>query len=294
MRRWLVTGAGGQLGGYLLRDIVRNDPEAVVLAGTHARTALAEDVAAVSLDLADHARLAEIVADWRPTHILHAGAVTAVGDAYRDPERARQVNAEGTRVLAEQATAVGAHLLYVSTDMVFDGDRASYDETAKPEPVSTYGRSKLAGEIALSDFDRVLTVRVPLMYGFPLTERPSTFANQVAALRTGAAQKLFIDEYRTPLWLGDAARGLVGLSTREATGLIHLPGPERLSRYDLIARAADALGLELAGVEKISRLSIESAEPRPADLSLGSQRLAQEFSDLLPSAMTAEHLRAGD
>lgn len=291
MRRWLVTGAGGQLGGYLLREIARTDPEAVVLAGTNTRSDLSEDVAATPLDLADHARLADVVADWRPTHVIHAGAVTAVGDAYRDPVQAQRVNADGTQVLAEQAQACGAHLLYVSTDMVFDGDHAPYDESARPEPLSAYGRSKLAGEAALVDFERVLTVRVPLMYGFPLTERPSTFANQITALREGRGLKLFTDEYRTPLWLGDAARGLVGLSLREACGLLHLPGPERLSRYDLIERAAHVLGLDLAGVEQISRLSIESAEPRPEDLSLASRRLAAEYGELAPAVMSRDQLQ---
>lgn len=290
MQRWLVTGAGGTLGGYLLKEIASRELDAIVMAGTNQRAELATDVASAPLDLADHARLAEFVADWQPTHILHAGAVTAVGDAYRDPDRATQVNAQGTRVLAEQANKLGAHLLYVSTDMVFDGDRAPYDEAAAPEPVSMYGRSKLAGERAITDFDQVITVRVPLMYGWPLTQRPSTFANQIDALKSASGQRLFVDEFRTPIWLGDAARAIVGLSEKAATGLIHLPGPERFSRYDLIARAAEMLGLELNSVEEISRLSIESAEPRPEDLSLASNRLADEFPDLIPKPMSREQL----
>jgi dTDP-4-dehydrorhamnose reductase len=214
MRRWLVTGAGGQLGGYLLAEIGRQDPEAIVLATTHSRTALAADVAAVPLNLGDHERVAELVTDWQPTQILHAGAVTAVGEAYRDPERAIRVNADGTRTVAESAAKVGAHLIYVSTDMVFDGGHAPYDEGSDPQPVSAYGRSKLAGERAVGEHATALTVRVPLMYGLPLTERPSTFVNQLAALRGESELNLFEDEFRTPIWLGDAARALVGLSLR--------------------------------------------------------------------------------
>jgi len=280
--RWLITGASGQLGSHLIRQLA-GDPHAPTLLALVGRGSTGTPgVHEERVDLADADGLRRCVERFRPTHVLHVGAMSAVADCHERPYDAERINAEATRVLAQVAAAGGARLVYTSTDMVFAGDAAPYRETDRPRPLSIYGRTKLEGEQAVAVFDRSLVVRLPLMYGFPLSTRETTFTKQIAALRRGEPLKLFGDEFRTPVWLSDAAAALIGLARSELAGLIHVAGPERLSRYELIEGCARLLGIESPRLAAVSRNSIASPEPRPADLSLDGARFARLLPELAP------------
>ncbi len=286
--RWLITGASGQLGGYVLRLLSGVTPQPKLLAWTHRHSIATPQMTAERIDLADKRAVQGSVAAFRPTVIVHLGAVTAVGEAHANPDLARRVNVDGTRFLLQAAEACGARLVYGSTDMVFDGTAAPYRETDPPRPLSDYGRSKLAAEQLVTGAERALVARLPLMYGLPLTDRPTTFATQLAALRAHQPLRLFVDEHRTPLWFEDAARALVALGRSGETGILHVAGPERLSRYDLLARCADLLGIENPAFEAVSRLDVAASEPRPADLSLCGARFVERFPDCAPGPVRGE------
>lgn len=301
--RWIITGASGQLGGHVLRALraVRPSGSLLALAG---RGGLAiSDIPLSRIDLRNGAALRELVAAYRPTHVLHLGAMTSVAECRQRPDDARKVNVDATRALAEAAAASRARFVFASTDMVFAGDGAPYAESAEPDAVSVYGRSKIEAEQALKREGGAaaqgeagaaagraggLIVRLPLLYGLPATERATTFAQQIAALRAGEPLRLFDDEYRTPLALVDAARALVGLARSGATGVLHVAGPERLSRLELIERVAAALGIAGARLDGVSRVSSDAPEPRPEDLSLDASRFLREFADLAPRPLSHE------
>ena len=171
--------------------------------------------------------------------------------------------------------------------MVFAGDNAPYRESDPPSPRNRYGWTKVAAERELARLEDTLTVRVPLMYGFACTHRETTFAKQIAALRGGQPLRLFTDEYRTPLWLHDAARALIALARSDLTGVIHVAGPERLSRFEMVARFARLLNIPDPNLEPVSRLSIDTPEPRPEDLSLDGSRFVGLFPDLSPRPIHA-------
>ena len=244
-----------------------------------------EDVPVQRIPLTEPERLANAIAAFKPTRVIHAGALTAVAACYQDPELARQCNVVATEAIAAAAERVGARLVFTSTDMVFRGDAAPYTETDAPDADSIYGQSKIAAEQVLVGRPGVVVVRIPLLYGFPTTPRSSTFRNQVAGLLGGEPLKMFHDEWRTSVSLRETAAMLVGVADSSAEGLWHLAGPERLSRLDLILKVADLLGAATDQVTSISRLSIESSEPRPEDLSLVGTRLAALLPDLAPQAM---------
>lgn len=284
--KWLVTGAGGQLGGHVVRRLAEQGAD--VLALVRKVPTGTSGIEEQTVDLGDFDQLRATVVGASPMYVLHLGAMSGVGECCSRPADARRINAEATGVLAEASGACGAHMLYVSTDMVFDGDNAPYGESDEADPLSHYGQSKLMGERAVTGLDHVLTLRVPLMVGMPATRRETTFSGQIAALRAGEPVRLFTDEHRTPVWLGDAAGAIIELVRRGVGGVMHLPGPERMSRYEIIARCADLLGVEQANLVQISRNDIDAGEPRPADLSLRSERLEKEHPDLTPGPMRAE------
>ncbi len=290
--RWLVTGASGQLGSHIVARLVGEARSATVFALAGEADLPFADVDVRRVDLADEHALRAVLEGVMPTHILHLGAMTAVGDCYREPTRAQRVNVDATRTIAAYAARHSVRLVFSSTDMVFDGTHAPYSETDIPRPLSIYGKTKLAAEREIAECPQALIARVPLMYGLPLNGRETTFVKQLRALRAGAPLRLFADEYRTPAWLGDVARALIGLARRaDASGVLHVTGPERLSRYDLIARCADLLGIIRPNLVAASRLDIDAPEPRPPDLSLDGSVLAARYPKLAPGPLGMEALQ---
>lgn len=292
--RWLITGASGQLGGHLVASLSRRpDVALLAMAGQHEVPATRPgDTIVNRTSLTDPKRLAIAVRIYKPKYIIHTAALTAVSACYQDPDLASACNVAATEVIADVAAKIGARMVFTSTDMVFRGDNAPYDESAAPDAESVYGQSKIAAEHVLADRPATVIVRIPLLYGMPTTPRASTFRNQIASLRAGQPLRMFADEWRTPVSLRAAASVLLALAESDETGLWHLAGPRRMSRLDLILAAAEVLGLDTARVESISRLSIDSPEPRPGDLSLDGSRLAQRFPELRPAPLEEADLQA--
>jgi dTDP-4-dehydrorhamnose reductase len=286
MESWLITGSTGQLGGHLLAALARDPAPKRVMAHRHREGPPVHPAESTSVaDLLDTAALTSMIDALRPTHIFHTAAMTAVSDCHADPAAARRANTDATRTIAAAAQVVGARLIFTSTDMVFAGDAAPYRETDPPNPLSEYGCTKAAAERELAAFPNTLTVRIPLLFGTPRNERRTTFAAQLAALQSGQPLKLFADEFRTPLWLPDAAAALVALARSDLAGVIHLAGPQRLSRLEMIEQVAAAREIDHPTIVPVSRLSVPSAEPRPADLSLDAARFLAQFPRLAPRSV---------
>ena len=159
--------------------------------------------------------------------------------------------------------------------MVFDGNHAPYREDAQPAPANEYGRTKGQGEQLVLAIPTGMVVRIPLLYGPTRCNRPSFYDHSLNALDTGQRQLFFEDEYRTPLDLQTAARLLIGLSESQAVGTVHLGGPERMSRLELMKRVARKLGIDerLIGGNRLN--DHPGIEPRPADTTMISERISE-------------------
>jgi dTDP-4-dehydrorhamnose reductase len=292
--RILVTGASGLLGGYLLRELKapsreRERPFAdalgsaapeqkqSVVAWSGAQTGELFGVPFQPVDLADpHAVIAAFDAA-APTLVIHAGAVSTLAAAFSDPARARQVNVLGTTVLTERAARTRARLLFVSTDLVFDGERGGYAEDDSPSPLSVYGRTKAEAEQAVLAHAGNAVVRISLLFGTALGPQPSYLDEQRALLLDGKSFEAFEDEWRTPLDLPTAAEALVAIARSDYADLLHLGGPERLSRLEMAQRLAAFVNCDPALVHPASRLQPQFPEPRPRDTSLNSSRWRSLF-----------------
>lgn len=288
----LVTGAGGALGSVLMRVLSEAHKNVYGLASPQGP---APDVGKVlRVDLTNPPSYHDRLFALAPKAIIHLAAVATVAEAVRAPERARAVNVDATAALLDLSDAIGARFVYVSTDLVFDGECAPYGENAAAEPCSHYGRTKLEGECHVLAHPRTLVVRLPLLYGLPEVARAPTFFEQlVSALKTGKPIHLFEDEFRTPLWLDDAARACRTLAESEHQGVLHVGGPERLSRVEMARLIAAALSCSDSPLVAVPRSAAPSPEPRPRDVSLDSSRYRTLFGaepglpmrDALPLAL---------
>jgi dTDP-4-dehydrorhamnose reductase len=266
--RLLITGASGQLGGYLLREL--SGTKMAVTAWCHQRGGDLFGFPLRPVDLTQRDSVAAAFQEARPTAVLHFAGYPAIADCYRHPDVAWRINTEGTAHLAELAADAGARIVYTSTDLVFDGTRGSYSEGDDPVPLSVYGRSKLAGEPAVLAASTGVVARVSLMFGPTLIGRPYFFDQQLQKMRAGQQVGWFEDEWRTPLALAAAAKALLALAQADFTGLLHIGGPERMSRYDMGRRLAASYGLDPALVVPIAQQSVPTPEHRPRDVSLDS------------------------
>jgi dTDP-4-dehydrorhamnose reductase len=262
--RVLVTGGAGLLGQRLLTDA----PPGAELHATWRTTPVPERLRQVEphqVDLA-HAEAVDALFDrLRPEVVVHTAY--GVTDGQRDIVTA-------TGCVAQACATVGADLVHLSSDMVFDGEHAPYAEDHPLLPVSVYGRWKAQAEAeVLAVLPDAAIVRTTLItWTDPLDPRTAWVAD---SLRQGGPITLFEDEIRCPVRLDDLAAQIweiVGLEPADRSGPWHLVGPEALSRHDLGVAIADALGLDTAAITPGS--SRDQREPRPRDLRLTTERNA--------------------
>jgi dTDP-4-dehydrorhamnose reductase len=202
---------------------------------------------------------------WKPTMVLHAGAMTQVDPCELDPEACYRVNVEGTQVLLEAAADVGARFLFVSTDFVFDGVAGPYTEEDAPNPISAYGRSKWEAE------KRVMAAPIPwaivrtvLVYGTPLSGTRSNIITWTRAnLESGKSIKVVCDQWRTPTYVEDLAQGIVTMVRFSASGLYHLSGKDFMTPYDMALRTARHLGLDETLLTQVDASTFSQPGPRP-------------------------------
>ncbi len=202
--------------------------------------------------------------------VFHLAAMSRWEDCEREPDTAARVNAEATGALAAAIRRFGGRLVYVSTDLVFDGEHAPYDEESDPRPASIYGRTKRLGEVSVLAEPRNLVIRLPLLFGPSFDGKRGAGDSILARIRNGEPVVLFRDEWRTPLHVARAAEMVLAEGLDPGTkGIRHLPGPERLSRLELGLRLIREAGLDDSLVEEGSRLDMPGV-PRPRDCSLST------------------------
>jgi dTDP-4-dehydrorhamnose reductase len=214
-----ITGANGLIGNYLVQTAAKF-PQWNVRPITRAQ-----------FDLLDSKAAEREFKKDRPQLIIHSAAISTVAEAQKNPELARKINVEATKFLAELAGEIS--FVFFSTDIVFDGRKGNYTETDAPNPLHSYGESKLAAEQIILKNPRHLVVRTSLNGGVSHTGNRGFNEQLHRALATGQGMKLFTDEFRCPLFAGETARAVWELADKNCAGIYHVAGAERLSRFQI-------------------------------------------------------------
>ena len=169
--------------------------------------------------------------EQRPRLIIHCAAMSRSPDCQRDPQRARQQNVEVTRMLTDLAAETA--FVFLSSDLVFDGRRGHYGENDRVNPLSVYAATKAEAEMIVLANPHHLVIRTSLNAGPSPTGDRGLDEQLLAAWRTGATLNLFKDEFRCPIPAAMTARAIWELVQSGATGLFHVAGSERLSRWEI-------------------------------------------------------------
>ncbi len=260
----LITGVSGFLGSHLARLLQEQGRPFTGI--YHLKK---PELPAEQLDLSSRGEVLKRLKELRPGAIIHLAAASSPNWCELHPQASKLVNVDAAITLAAYARDAGIPFIFTSTDLVFDGQNAPYEEECTPSPICTYGMHKAAAEQGvLLACPEAAVVRLPLLYGWG-----ANFMKQwVESLRAGQPLPAFVDEYRTPAYVQDAAQGLLMLLNLGATGFYHLGGPEAASRFDMASQIARAFGADERLVQPGRQAGVAMPAPRPADVSLSSEK----------------------
>jgi dTDP-4-dehydrorhamnose reductase len=249
----LLTGRNGQVGSELQKIL---------------QPAVATDHAA--LDLADGDAIRRAVREAKPDVIVNAAAYTAVDKAESEPALALQINGVAPGILAEEAKRGGALLVHYSTDYIFDGaKRSPYVEDDAPNPLGSYGRSKLEGETRIRAAGcRHLIVRTAWVYG----EGGNFVRAVLRQAEKGAPLRVVNDQVGAPTWAADIATVTAGLLSTQAEGSFHVSAAGAASWYE-VALELLRLAQRRAEVRPVSTAEYGAKAPRPRYSVLDNSKL---------------------
>ena len=264
----LVTGSNGLLGQKLVAQLL---PRAGVelVATSRGANKLADLYPALrfrALDVTDGAQVQQVLAQERPTHVIHTAAMTNVDECELHREACWQQNVTAVEHVVRACEEHRIHLTHLSTDFIFSGEKGPLAEEAEPGPVNFYGESKLAAErLVQASAAPWAIARTVLVYGVAHHYGRTNLVLWVRdALRAGTPIKVVADQWRTPTLAEDLAEGCWLLARQLAQGIFHLSGEEIFTPYAMALRVADHFGLDSGLIEQVDARTFAQPARRPA------------------------------
>lgn len=269
-----ITGGSGLLGQYLNIELSKKHQ---ILTQYNSNSGNCNRFNNVNLDLTASSSLENVFIKFKPETVIHTAAVSNPASAENLPsKKVYDINVAVTQHIANLCKKYHAKMIYTSTDLVYAGYRGSVlNEDAKLIPASLYAETKLMGEVKIQQtFDNYIILRTALLYGFGLNNSTCHFQYMSNNLKDGKEVKLFVDQYRSPLSVIDAANMINQLLEKDIKSeIINFGGMERVSRYNLGERLCEAAGFEKQLLKKINMEQVPGLI-RVEDVSMSVEKLA--------------------
>jgi dTDP-4-dehydrorhamnose reductase len=231
------------------------------------------------LDIADYNYFQKFLDQLNPEAIVHLAAVSKPADCLEDPDFSYKMNVIIPSFLALYAREKGIPFIFTSSDLVFDGENGAYSYESSPSPISLYGKQKYEAEQRILKVHPTATVlRLPLLYGYT-PNRSNFLTDWIKKLKKGKPVVAFTDEFRSPVYVKDARKGILSLLVEQKTGIWHLGGKERLDRYSMALQLAKQMNVSKDLIIPKLQKEVDFSEPRAADVSLESDRTFLEGFD---------------
>lgn len=273
-----VVGASGLVGGALMRAL----PEAVGTFRTRPVAGLRH------LDAADRLALLALLHEVRPDVVYFPAADPNVEWCEAEPEAAYRTNVAPALHALEATISMNAMFVFFSSDYVFDGEDGPYDETAPTNPLQVYGRHKLEVEQQVVAAQGTV-VRTTTVFGAEVPPGKNFVLRLVATLRAGEGVTVPSDQYSTPTWSDDVARGAVACAGRG--GIWHVAGPDFVSRDQFARSVADVFQVDASLIRPVPTSDLRQRARRPLRGGLRSERIRREAGvQMTPTAQALEHL----
>ena len=261
--KFLVTGSAGLIGRQVVKDL--SETHEVFSCYTKSEP---EFGIPVKMDLLNHERISNVLSEKNPDIVIHLGAMTAVDLCETQQDNALKINSQATEILAKECSKINSFMVYVSTDYVFDGNTGMYEENDTTNPLGFYGKSKLLGEKSIQNFSSNWCIaRTSTPFGL----HPTKKSFPIWVIENLQKQKqidVLTDQFTSPTYVPSLSRMLIEISERHLTGIIHVAGASKISRYEMASLVSDKLGLDGKLLREISINDIKWEAQRPKDSSL--------------------------
>lgn len=259
--------------------------------GTHLKNKTEiNGVEQIRMDLLSYDEIKSCLDTAKPDVVVHTAAISDANYCQENKKRSRQINTISAAELAGLCADRDVRFAHISSDLVFDGNHPFYDETSELNPISFYGEQKAEAESEVrSRNDAAIIFRLPLMYGDAPAYSRNFFGAFIKSLKVGERLSLFTDEYRTPTSSKTASESILQFID-SSEPILHLGGPERISRYDFGILMCEILKLDADLIDGKLQSEVPMPAPRPKDISFDISKaqalgykplsLKEEFEDL--------------
>ena len=270
MKKLLITGASGFLGWNLCQAATQNWQ----VWGTYfSHQVNLPGINLVKIDLRDFSALQELFKTIQPDGVIHTAAASKPNFCQTNPELSYSINVTASLNIARLCADRAIPCAFTSTDLVFDGKNPVYQEDDPVSPICYYGEQKVTAENQMrSIYPAIAICRMPLMFGVASPVADCFLQGMISNLKQGNSLNLFIDEYRTPASTKAASQGLLLAIKQQVSGIWHLGGKTRISRYDFGLLLADLLSATPELIQPVKQEDVTMAAPRSPDTSLNSSK----------------------
>jgi len=262
----MVTGSNGLLGQKLIHAL-KERADVTLIATARGQNRLQSQIGYTyySLDVCDEQQVLELFLAVKPDVIIHTAAMTQVDDCEEHQAACWNLNVSAVDYLIRSCEAINAHMIHLSTDFIFDGAAGPYDEKAAANPLSFYGKSKLAAEKLLIDSSiSYAIIRTVLVYGVAEDmSRSNIVLWAKSALEKGQPLRIVSDQFRSPTLAEDLAAGCILAAINRAQGVFNISGKDQMSVLELVKRVADYFKLPTDQISEVSTDELGQKARRP-------------------------------
>lgn len=263
--RLLITGSNGLLGQKIVKQCLAKGIDFIATSKGENRNPDCPNDRFLSMDISNILDIKKVFDFYYPTHVIHTAAITNVDYCEDHIEECQTVNVEATKFLVQVSNTYKAHIQFLSTDFVFDGEQGNYVETDEVNPLSVYAQSKVDGEKIVQELAENWSIaRTIIVYGEGNNlSRSNIVLWAREALKSGNPLTIVDDQFRAPTWADDLAWGCLAIVLQNKQGIFHLSGPETISIIDLVYRVADFYQLPKTQVTPSKSTTLNQAAKRP-------------------------------
>jgi dTDP-4-dehydrorhamnose reductase len=283
--RILITGGTGLLGKALIENRSNNHEIMAIYLGNYT-IENCEGVKYLQLDIRDLEGCIRIFRDFKPEIVIHTASIGSPDYAEKNRKETKDVNVMGTQNILSICEQFGAKFIYISSNGIYDGERAPYGEESNAEPINYYGEVKLQAETVTKQAKiQHALVRPILMYGWNhLFERSNIVTQAILKLQKNELMHAYDDVYVNPLFNYSCATAIWTIIKREKYDVFNIAGAERVSIYQLLGKVAEIFNLDGNLIKPVQQGFFNELVKRPKDTSFKTEKMEKEL-DLKPLSL---------
>lgn len=277
MRKTLIIGASGLIGGYLYKHISLESKAF----GTFQNYRLDN---LIHLDITQKDAVKRTILDLKPNFVFLPAAFTNVDLCEEQKDKCWQINVKGVDNFTSALKDTNIKLIYFSTDYIFNGQNGPYNESSPPDPLSVYGKSKLEGENIIKDnLNNFLIIRTTCVYGWDVQQK--NFASRlIKKLNNKEIVKVPTDQVTTPTYAGNLTRIAYRLVKEDKTGIYNVSSSSLISRFNFALLIAEVFGLDREFIRAVKTKDMGQKATRPLNGGLKTDKIKKELGIEIPSA----------